>query len=194
MDVTKSQLFFASGVLFVEGITESLLLPKLADIYFDEEDSLIARGIEVVDIDGVSFEPYAKLFNNSESSLPMRAAIITDRDSYTDKEGEAHNMSARTTRALTFKKHKLDVEITEGRTFESDLWSAGNQEIMKAAASKLFTRSTFDNAEDILSVMDNSSVYGKGDLAQEIIELRQTLKVPSYIEAALKWIIGNDTL
>ena len=193
MDVTKSQLFFAASVLFVEGITESLLLPKLADVFFQEQDSLLSRGIEVVDIDGVSFEPYAKLFNNSKASLPMRAAIITDRDSYTDKKGVSHDMSARTARALTFKGHHLDVQITEGRTFENDLWAAGNEAIMQEAGGKLFTRSSFSSADDILRLIDNSSIYGKGDLAQEIIELRQTLKVPTYIQNALKWVNDHET-
>ena len=30
LDVTKSQMFFARGILFVEGISEAILLPTMA--------------------------------------------------------------------------------------------------------------------------------------------------------------------
>ena len=50
----KDRIFFEREVIFVEGITESLLLPSLADEYFGETDSLTSRGIEVVNIDGIS--------------------------------------------------------------------------------------------------------------------------------------------
>lgn len=188
LDVTKSQMFFAKSVILVEGITEALLLPVIADSYFGEKGSLISRGVEVVDIDGISFEPYAKLFNNLEYALPAKAVILTDKDSYTDQEGVFHDKSARTEKALELKAHNLDVQITSGRTFEVDLWDAGNDGVMKEAAAKLFPRSSFDTPEDILRLMDNSSVYGKGDLAQEIIEISRDLKVPKYIENALNWI------
>lgn len=188
LDVTKSQLFFAKSVILVEGITEALMLPVIADNYFGEKGSLISRGVEVVDIDGVSFEPYAKLFNNSKYALPTKAVILTDKDSYTDKEGVYHDKSARTEKALELKAHNLDVQVTNGRTFEVDLWDAGNDVVMKEAAKKLFTRSSPNTAEDILGLMDRSSVHGKGDLAQEIIEISRDLKVPKYIENALDWI------
>ena len=31
LDVTKSQMFFARGILFVEGISEAILIPAMAE-------------------------------------------------------------------------------------------------------------------------------------------------------------------
>ena len=79
LDVTKSQLFFANGVILVEGISEQLLLPVMAKhigINLDKE------GVEVVNIGGVSFEPFAKLFNPDDSNrrLASKCSVITDND------------------------------------------------------------------------------------------------------------------
>lgn len=81
LDVTKSQLFFANGVILVEGISEALLTPvfaKLANAAFDIDKN----GIEIVNINGVAFEPFAKLFNsnNSTKRLHSRCSIISDDD------------------------------------------------------------------------------------------------------------------
>lgn len=81
LDVTKSQLFFANGVILVEGISEALLMKvfskKVGDTYDIEK-----AGIEIVNINGVGFDHFANLFNNAESTknLQTRCALITDDD------------------------------------------------------------------------------------------------------------------
>ena len=79
LDVTKSQLFFSNGTILVEGISETLLLPSLAKkAGFD----LDKYGIEIVNVDGVAFEHFAKLFNSAdnEKRLFARCSLITDND------------------------------------------------------------------------------------------------------------------
>lgn len=81
LDVTKSQLFFSTGTVLVEGISEALLLPVFArkiNASFDIDKN----GIEIVNINGVAFEPFAKLFNseNSKKRLHSRCSIISDND------------------------------------------------------------------------------------------------------------------
>lgn len=81
LDVTKSQLFFANGVILVEGISEALLMKvfsrKIGDTYDIEK-----AGIEIVNINGVGFDHFANLFNNEDSTknLQTRCALITDDD------------------------------------------------------------------------------------------------------------------
>jgi len=191
LDVTKSRFLFSRGVVFVEGISEKIMLPILADKHFGEQSSLIKRGIEIVDIDGVSFEPYAAMFKES-TTLPMRAAILTDRDDpWTDKAKKYHEMSARTEKILERKSEHLEVLITEGRTFEVDLWSSGNDELIKTAMKTMFVSEVTD-AEDAIKKLDNSDSFGKGDLAQAIadeVELRNAdVTVPEYIKKALDWV------
>lgn len=192
LDVTKSRMFFAKGIIFVEGITEGLLLPRLADVHFGESGSLTARGIEVVNIDGVSFEPYAKLFNGDSKHIPLRAVMLTDRDPYEDDKGVKHDMSPRAANAIALKGNLLSVELSDKQTFECDLWHAGNDAVMKKVGKSLFPRSTIDTPETLLKKIDDSREYGKGEFAQElldeVVQQNVELKVPQYIKNALDWI------
>jgi putative ATP-dependent endonuclease of OLD family len=81
LDVTKSQLFFANGVILVEGISEALLLPVFAKILNASYD-IDKNGVEIVNINGVAFEPFAKLFNSDSPNkrLNSRCSILTDND------------------------------------------------------------------------------------------------------------------
>ena len=89
LDVTKSQMLFAKGILFVEGISEALLLPIFAE-YIDCPIDKYA--VEIVNIYGVSFKPFADLlcYANDTQQRTIRAAIITDDDRCTDKEDQTN--------------------------------------------------------------------------------------------------------
>ncbi|HFK5507257.1 TPA: ATP-dependent endonuclease [Elizabethkingia anophelis] len=81
IDVTKSQLFFSKGVLFVEGISEELLIPVFASII---DHKLEDYKIELVNADGTSFYPFIYLFNSSDSlkTIPIPLSILTDDDRF----------------------------------------------------------------------------------------------------------------
>lgn len=82
IDVTKSQLFFSKGVLFVEGISEELLLPVFAQIL---DQRLEDYKIELINADGTSFYPFIYLFNSTDrlKTLPIPLSILTDDDRFT---------------------------------------------------------------------------------------------------------------
>lgn len=88
LDVTKSQMLFAKGILFVEGISEALILPCLAKQINRQFDKY---AVTLVNIDGVSFEPFAKLlcFANDPQKQTIKATIITDDDRCSDKSDNA---------------------------------------------------------------------------------------------------------
>ena len=75
LDVTKATLLFAKGVLFVEGITEALLLPVLARRL---GKSLEQKAVSIVPVYGVDFTTLAKLFGEQKIQLPI--SIVTDGD------------------------------------------------------------------------------------------------------------------
>lgn len=75
LDVTKSQLFFAKGVILVEGIAEALLLPIFSRM-FGEEYSLEKRGVEIVNLNGVAFAHFGKLFNTSSDSKRLNCRCV----------------------------------------------------------------------------------------------------------------------
>ena len=67
LDVTKSTLLFSRGVLLVEGLAESLLIGKLAEIYLMnkkyEVNSLEEAGISIVNMNGIFFNYFFKLYD-----------------------------------------------------------------------------------------------------------------------------------
>jgi putative ATP-dependent endonuclease of OLD family len=79
LDVTKSQLFFAKGVILVEGISEALLLPIFSKII---GYNLEKHGIEIINVGGTAFEHFAKLFNESDEKKSMfsKCSLISDDD------------------------------------------------------------------------------------------------------------------
>ena len=91
LDVTKCQLFFSNGVILVEGISEALLIPVFSEI-IGSDYSIEKKGIELVNLNGVAFEHFGKLFNPDapNSRLNCRCAILTDDDR---TEGRAENTS-----------------------------------------------------------------------------------------------------
>lgn len=81
IDVTKSQLFFAKGVLLIEGITEEILVPAFCNV---QNFSIDDFQIEIVNVDGTSFNPFIHLFNSKDplKKIPKKVSIITDEDQY----------------------------------------------------------------------------------------------------------------
>jgi putative ATP-dependent endonuclease of OLD family len=88
LDVTKSQLFFARRLIFVEGISEALLIRALWNIFFRStpEDQFNRQGIEIVNIGGISFTPYVELFRHVFPNQSVRAVVITDDDRGTGRD------------------------------------------------------------------------------------------------------------
>lgn len=93
-DITKSTLLFSKGVIFVEGICEALLIQEFAKIVLHNHNkdkliklpsSLEEAGISVININGINFKHYFKLFcdvvgKDMNVRLPIRCAGITDND------------------------------------------------------------------------------------------------------------------
>jgi putative ATP-dependent endonuclease of OLD family len=78
LDVTKANLFFAKGVVLVEGDSENLLLPTLAKSI---GRSLSEYGVSIVNVGGRTFLRYAKIFQRTDQrTMPVRVACLVDRD------------------------------------------------------------------------------------------------------------------
>lgn len=85
LDSTKSNLFFAKSLIFVEGVSEMLLLPVLAELI---GFPLHKHGISLINVDGTSFERYIKLFSRSEywreelkfDPIDIPISVVTDID------------------------------------------------------------------------------------------------------------------
>lgn len=94
-DVTRSQLFFSSGCLFIEGISECQLLETFSKLL---GRSLVDNQIEIVDTDGTAFYQFLMLFNSLDEKkrLPIRASFVTDEDQFTDSKDKEYNLDSLT--------------------------------------------------------------------------------------------------
>lgn len=78
LDVTKSQMFFARGILFVEGISEAILIPAMAKAL---NRPLEKYAVELVNVDSVAFKPFVNLLSSAHvKTCFSKVSIITDDD------------------------------------------------------------------------------------------------------------------
>lgn len=99
IDITKSTLFFAKGILFVEGIAEAIVIKELAKRVISKHvvkgvDSLKTLedfGISVINLNGIYFKHFMQLFQGYKLkedgtlfeeivTIPIKCAGITDCD------------------------------------------------------------------------------------------------------------------
>jgi putative ATP-dependent endonuclease of the OLD family len=203
LDVTKSQLFFANGVILVEGISEALLLPIFSTMISPSLD-LDKNGIEIINLNGVAFEHFAKLFNNEDESknLKSRCSILTDDDRNVDTD----EISSRAKIAKDLENKKLKVFLSEN-TFEFELFIAGNnKEILLAIFSEMHPTSCARIVSDI-NIKKYASNFmeklvsnkAKSELAHQLaVKLisdpvaMKDFTIPNYIKDAIKYVIKGD--
>jgi len=83
LDVTKANLFFARGVIIVEGDAENILIPTLAAILGLD---FTTHGISIVNVGGVGLSRYARIFQRTNSAqtngrvFDIPVACLTDMD------------------------------------------------------------------------------------------------------------------
>lgn len=78
LDSTKANMFFAKGVIIVEGPSEELLFPSIARLIGLD---LTAYGITIVNTRGIGLNRFSKIFQRkTEPLLAVPVACVTDRD------------------------------------------------------------------------------------------------------------------
>ncbi len=78
LDTTKANLFFAKGVILVEGWAEEILLPSIAKAIGID---LTEKGVSIVNIGHTGFDHYAKIFlRQAEPNMNIPVSVITDSD------------------------------------------------------------------------------------------------------------------
>ena len=81
LDATKANLFFARGVIIVEGDAENILLPTLARLIGRD---LARHGVSVVNVGGTGLGRYGRIFQrraaDEQGLLNVPVACMTDMD------------------------------------------------------------------------------------------------------------------
>ena len=187
-DVTRSQLLFSNGCLFIEGISECQLMETFSKLM---GKSLIDNQIEIVDTDGTAFCQFLMLFNSSDDKkrLPIRAAFVTDEDQFTESKDKEFNLYAliadnytqlntlrnginnghkngRVNNMLAMANGQAGIKICSGKkTLEYQICKAnvtGNKDVIKA--NWLYELIKRENADDIGKVEAYIDSIGERDL------------------------------
>ena len=78
LDATKANLFFAKGLIMVEGDAENLLIPAIAQLI---EKNLYKHGVSVVNVGSTAYKRYVSIFKRKDGkSFGMPIAVVSDLD------------------------------------------------------------------------------------------------------------------
>lgn len=142
LDATKANLFFARGVLLVEGDAENLLIPTLAKII---DRPLHRYGVSIVNVGSTAFKHYVKIFHRQDDALMgIKVALITDMDVKPPEWIDGSGNSASEQEVDEAKRRKqtsfAESENDEVKVFISPNWTL-EYEICLSSFSKEFYRS-----------------------------------------------------
>ena len=188
-DVTRSQLLFSSGCLFIEGISECQLMETFSKII---NKSLVDHQIEIVDTDGTAFYQFMMLFNSSDDRkrLPLKAAFITDEDQFVksknysledlvkdgyEKLDELRNgisddeVNGRIDNMIAMTNHQTDVGVFSGRkTLEYQVCKANVSSLKSATKDTwLYELIKADNSDKVKKVEDYMDTITGDNLSDE---------------------------
>jgi putative ATP-dependent endonuclease of OLD family len=207
VDVTRGEMFFARGVVLVEGDAERFLIPAFAEAL---GISLDALGISVCSVAGTNFRPYVKLLGTAGLNIPH--VVLTDRDPVADKPPRAlqrvrgllevaapEEDHAALDEGGVFRRGEREGYFVNGNTLEPVLFELG---LHKAMQNILVSQlSLSQNAQDALRgwVDDPDELdpawlvrlidrVGKGRFAQLLAPTVTVAVCPSYIRRALERI------
>lgn len=197
INATRSPMLFGPRVLLVEGIAEALLLPPLARrVLADDNDFARFRGVALVAIDGVDFEPYLRLLLSLHDGICIaeRVVVITDKDP--TAPGDRVARLAELAQELGAQQ-RLHIEAAD-ITLEASLFSAGNEVCLhdgfmaqrpqsQQAWDDMMLTPEPDRPAALVKLFQDKRI-SKGDLAQHVagvVESDAPFAVPPYLQAAI---------
>ena len=78
LDATKANLFFAKGLIMVEGDAENLLIPAIAELM---DKHLHKHGVSIVNVGSTAYKRYVNIFKRKDGkSLDMPISVVSDPD------------------------------------------------------------------------------------------------------------------
>jgi putative ATP-dependent endonuclease of OLD family len=111
LDDTKANLFFANGVIMVEGDAENLFLPTFAEFI---GLPLHKYGVSIVNVSSTALLRYAKIFQRKNNeTIGIKVACITDRDIPPQEAGSYTYLVKTETRKLIPNNRKCENNFTQ---------------------------------------------------------------------------------
>ncbi len=171
LDATKANLFFANGLIFVEGDAENILLPTIAKFI---KRPLHKYGISIINVGSLAFAHYAKIFErqNNTEDMGMKISIITDRDirplEYYEKNPTAISDTAPSREEIDeqIKRREIclsDFKCSHTKVFMSSYWTL-EYEIALSSFRKILYKSILWARK----IQNSTSGYPKKEKLPEI--------------------------
>lgn len=199
LDATKANLFFARGVIMVEGDAENILIPTIAEII---DRPLHDYGVSVVNVSNAYFFRYARIFQrNDGKGLDIPVACISDLDiEMEEDEGEIKPKNKGDLKQLKEDAKKAKCELEDGiskvKVFTSPLWTL-EFDILNSEkqTSKLLLRSILEaqfikkkkdyiglTDEDILKKKKAADKKWDDDFINDTVDLKACKVYCSYLD------------
>lgn len=172
LDSTKANLFFAKSIIMVEGVSENIIIPTLAEIL---NRPLHKYGVSIVNVGSKAFLRYCNIFKqNNGNSIPIKVAVVTDLDLNLDLNINENVNDDERNQKITEIKKKYDSNdcyiktfVSPFRTLEYDI-ATGNlyKEIHQAIqiAKKIHSKKDWISDEEEKSVKQNIPEVNKNDI------------------------------
>ena len=78
LDATKANLFFAKGLIMVEGDAENLLIPAIAELM---DRQLHKHGVSIVNVGSTAYKRYVSIFKRKDGkTFDVPIAVVSDLD------------------------------------------------------------------------------------------------------------------
>ena len=173
LDATKANLFFAKGVILVEGTAENILVPTIAEII---GKPLHEYGVSIVNVGNIAFFKYSKIFlrEKEEEKLDIPVAIITDLDIK-----DNHNCKGI---VLETKNFNLLSEFFKNKNYDEDLSSLKNEIFFSKDELKMRLREFMkkiklpDGSEDLI----NKEIEETDINIEKYREIKRNKKIEEY--------------
>lgn len=210
IDVTRGELFFARGIIFVEGDAERFLIPEFAAALDVDLDAL---GVTVCSVASANFLPYVKLVGPNALDIPF--IILTDLDPQVGGGAPLAFPRVRDILMLWMEQEDIDQYqefddlweegemngiFVNDKTLEVELFQAGMGPAMAPILQKHANswgpqrRSMMKGWIDDLTTLDEDKFLGwvgevgKGRFAQALAGSATEAVCPEYIKKALTYV------
>jgi putative ATP-dependent endonuclease of OLD family len=195
LDATRSEMFFASAIIYVEGVGEQFIVPSIAKEVF--KINLTEHNISVIPIHSRYFDPYLKIVQNNNLEIPTVVIIDGDEDELEDEEG----ITSAVENAKLLEVDERVLVSSGTKTLEIDLFPRAdiNNVYLKNCFDNLGHKKSYENLisltkdnpdlweQELIKRIDNTVM--KGRFAQELsLLIDENFIVPQYIVEAINHI------
>jgi putative ATP-dependent endonuclease of OLD family len=219
IDVNRGELFFARGVILVEGDAERFLVPVLAHQQGHDLDEL---GISVCSVSGTNFAPYLILLGPEGLDIPLVAFTDFDPRPNNDRgtprkplgaERVVNHMLVHLVDKKTWDAKDFDALLklspnygvfVNSHTFEVDLFQAGLHDVFAEAMEGLGGNSKIQERMknwaadprtlDVDAFLKDIESVGKGRFAQRLASIiikSDITACPKYISKGVKHVAAR---